>query len=389
MAAFLALRGAPSLHFPDRASRHRTPTLLTLRTPFAARAEEIDLLFYERSKVAEALRDRETRKAVRLQSAHRGRAVRLEVEEWNAMALVIERCTRGHLGRQQARRLRIGRDTRRQRSFFDALATTVQKRFRAYHARKYRHNFYARQAYVASVRPKGPQPRASLPQRPPHPSHRPPPPHMQVLRKGDMVREDLRTRMDEQVRDALATQETQARQRGQESEERPLGGAAARQLSSPAAEQPGLLGQSVLLPPRCWVAPRTQEARGGGGEPLSSPRGGYSGGYSGGYCGGCCGGYRGGAVPQSAHAPQLCHRRCAPHRWRPVRLRRGVQSARLGLMPDALCVPCHPGAWALPSHCRYIAVTVPLRCHPGARARQHSLQAAPPPALHRCLRGHL
>jgi len=149
-----------------------------------ARAEEIDLLFYERSKVAEALRDRETRKAVRLQSAHRGRALRLEVAEWNAMALVIERCTRGHLGRQQARRLRIERDTRRQRSFFDALATTVQKRFRAYHARKYRHNFYARQAYVASV-----------------------------LRKGDMVREDLRSRMDEQVRDALETQETQARER--------------------------------------------------------------------------------------------------------------------------------------------------------------------------------
>ena len=123
--------------------------------------------------MAEALRDRETRKAVRLQSAHRGRALRLEVAEWNAMALVIERCARGHLGRQQARRLRIERDTKRQRSFFDALATTVQKRFRAYHARKYRHNFYARQAYVASV-----------------------------LRKGDMVREDLRSRMDEQVRGA-------------------------------------------------------------------------------------------------------------------------------------------------------------------------------------------
>ena len=105
--------------------------------------------------MAEALRDRETRKAVRLQSAHRGRTLRLEVSHWNAMALTIERCTRGHLGRQQARRLRIARDTRRQRAFFDALATTVQKRFRAYHARKYRHNFYARQAYVASVLRKG------------------------------------------------------------------------------------------------------------------------------------------------------------------------------------------------------------------------------------------
>ena len=134
--------------------------------------------------MAEALRDRETRKAVRLQSAHRGRTLRLEVAHWNAMALTIERCTRGHLGRQQARRLRIARDTRRQRAFFDALATTVQKRFRAYHARKYRHSFYARQAYVASV-----------------------------LRKGDMVRDELKARMEEQVRDRLETQEVQARER--------------------------------------------------------------------------------------------------------------------------------------------------------------------------------
>ena len=162
-----------SAPLPHCASRLSHPDAPHAPNPTAARAEEIDLLFYERCKVAEALRDRETRKAVRLQSAHRGRALRLEVAEWNAMALVIERCARGHLGRQQARRLRIERDTKRQRSFFDALATTVQKRFRAYHARKYRHNFYARQAYVASV-----------------------------LRKGDMVREDLRSRMDEQVRGA-------------------------------------------------------------------------------------------------------------------------------------------------------------------------------------------
>ena len=184
MAAFLALRGAPPLRCLAPPLGNALAHSPLPRFPNAARAVEIDLLFYERSKVAEALRDRETRKAVRLQSAHRGRALRLEVAEWNAMALLIERCTRGHLGRQQARRLRIGRDTKRQRSFFDALATTVQKRFRAYHVRKYRHNFYARKAYVASV-----------------------------LRKGDQVCEDLRTRMDEQVREALETQELQARER--------------------------------------------------------------------------------------------------------------------------------------------------------------------------------
>lgn len=144
----------------------------------------MDALFYERSKVAELLRERETRQAVRLQSVHRGRQVRLMVAEWNALALLIERCARGHLGRQRARRLRIERDTRWQRAIFDAVATTVQKRFRAFHTRKYRHNFYARKAYVASV-----------------------------LRKGDMVRDELKARMEEQVRDRLEKQEVQARER--------------------------------------------------------------------------------------------------------------------------------------------------------------------------------
>lgn len=88
------------------------------------------------------------------------------------------------MGRQRARRLRIERDTRWQRAIFDAVATTVQKRFRAFHTRKYRHNFYARKAYVASV-----------------------------LRKGDMVRDELKARMEEQVRDRLETQEVQARER--------------------------------------------------------------------------------------------------------------------------------------------------------------------------------
>ena len=130
----------------------------------------MDALFYERSKVAELLRERETRQAVRLQSVHRGRQVRLMVAEWNALALLIERCARGHLGRQRARRLRIERDTRWQRAIFDAVATTVQKRFRAFHTRKYRHNFYARKAYVASV-----------------------------LRKGDVVRSDLQQQMEAMV----------------------------------------------------------------------------------------------------------------------------------------------------------------------------------------------
>lgn len=141
-------------------------------------------LFYEKTLLAESLREQETHSAVRIESVHRGRKVRLTIASDSRDALFIERCTRGHLGRQRARRLRIERDTRWQLALFNSMATTVQKRFRAYHTRKYRHNFYARKAYVASV-----------------------------VQRGEAVRYELQRNMDEQVRDRLEQQETQARER--------------------------------------------------------------------------------------------------------------------------------------------------------------------------------
>ena len=78
---------------------------------------------------------------------------------------MVERVSRGHLGRQEMRRKRIARNLLRQRAFFDAYATAIQLRFRGFHSRKFLHNFYARKAYVTAVVQKGEEVRARLQQR--------------------------------------------------------------------------------------------------------------------------------------------------------------------------------------------------------------------------------
>ena len=126
---------------------------------------EVETQFYAQTAAAEAARPAETKACVKLQSTWRGRTTRMLIAYWAEHALVCERVSRGHLGRQVARRHRIARDLLRQRAFFDAFATAIQQRFRGYHSRKYLHNFYARKAYVTAVVQKGDEVRARLQQR--------------------------------------------------------------------------------------------------------------------------------------------------------------------------------------------------------------------------------
>lgn len=128
-------------------------------------AAEVEAAFYEKTAAAEAARERETAASVRLQSAWRARTTRVLIAYWTEHALEVERVTRGHLGRQVTRRLRIERDLLRQRAFFDAYATCIQLRFRGFHSRKFLHNFYARKAYVTAVVQKGDEVRSRLAQK--------------------------------------------------------------------------------------------------------------------------------------------------------------------------------------------------------------------------------
>ena len=83
-----------------------------------AAVDEVTAAFYAKTAAAEAARDAETKACVRLQSAWRGRTTRVLLAFWSLNGLNIERVTRGHLGRQTARRAMIDRDLRRQCAFF-------------------------------------------------------------------------------------------------------------------------------------------------------------------------------------------------------------------------------------------------------------------------------
>jgi len=144
---------------------------------------EVEAAFYAKTAQAEAARLSETAAAVKLQATWRGRTTRILHAYWTEHSLLVERVSRGHLGRQKARRARIERDLLRQRAYFDVFATQIQLRFRGFHSRKYLHNFYARKAYVTAV-----------------------------VQKGDEVRSRLQQRLEEQVAEKTSEQEATGRE---------------------------------------------------------------------------------------------------------------------------------------------------------------------------------
>ena len=136
-----------------------------LKATRASAGSNLESEFYLRTQEAELARPREVAACTRLQAAWRGRTARVRIAFWSYHVLIVERTSRGHLGRQRARRLRLARDTMLQHAFFDAYATTIQLRFRGFHSRKYLHNFYARKAYVDAVVHKGEAVRVQLQQK--------------------------------------------------------------------------------------------------------------------------------------------------------------------------------------------------------------------------------
>lgn len=143
---------------------------------------ELEASFFELVAAAEAARPVESAAATRLQKAWRGRAVRGVLAFHGASALFVGRCVRGYIGRLRASERRRARDLERQRAFFDAFATAIQLRYRGFASRKYKHNFFARKAYVAAV-----------------------------LHKGEAVRRELQGRLEAQVSAKQEEQEATGR----------------------------------------------------------------------------------------------------------------------------------------------------------------------------------
>merc|ERR1712087_484378 len=119
--------------------------------PLRGKAADVEREYFDLSAAADSHREVETAAAVRVHKTWRGRSARKVLSNLLNTVLLLQRAVRGYLGRQKAREVRLKRDLARQRAVFDALAAVIQKRYRAFHSRKYKHNFYARKAYVAAV----------------------------------------------------------------------------------------------------------------------------------------------------------------------------------------------------------------------------------------------
>jgi len=105
----------------------------------------------ELQRIAEVDRDRLTRAAVTIQSIRRGCVKRRQVKKMRAATIVLQRIWRGFISREVATYDSMLRDKKRAQMLWYLAARTIQKTFRAFYSRRYRHSFYERQAYLAAV----------------------------------------------------------------------------------------------------------------------------------------------------------------------------------------------------------------------------------------------
>lgn len=91
------------------------------------------------------------RAAITIQSIRRGIVMRRNIKSWLTSCKTIQRIWRGFLARQYACHVSMLRDKRRAHALWTSMATVIQKTFRAFHSRRYKHSYYERKAYLASV----------------------------------------------------------------------------------------------------------------------------------------------------------------------------------------------------------------------------------------------
>jgi hypothetical protein len=77
-------------------------------------------------------------------------------------ATEIERVHRGHMGRKKSRHQLKKRNESRLLSMFFFFAIQLQRTFRGYYSRKYKHNFYNRKKYLQQLVVKGEEVRGRL-----------------------------------------------------------------------------------------------------------------------------------------------------------------------------------------------------------------------------------
>jgi len=103
------------------------------------------------TRLAEINKDRELRAAITIQSVRRGLCTRRRIRAWLKSCISIQRIWRGFLARQYACHVSMLRDKRRAHALWTRMATVIQKTLRGFYSRRYKHSYYERQAYLASV----------------------------------------------------------------------------------------------------------------------------------------------------------------------------------------------------------------------------------------------
>jgi len=102
-------------------------------------------------RLAEINKDRELRAAITMQSIRRGLVARRRIKAWLTSCISIQRIWRSFLARQYAYHVSMLRDKRRAHMLWTRMATMIQKTFRGFFSRRYKHSYYERKAYLASV----------------------------------------------------------------------------------------------------------------------------------------------------------------------------------------------------------------------------------------------
>jgi hypothetical protein len=111
----------------------------------------VEALFIRGLQEAEEARERETSCSTRIQRHWRGYVVRRNLETLTAQCLLIQRCYRGHVGRERARRRREDLDRDLRERYFARAATDIQRHWRGFHSRKHLLDFRQRRAFLQAV----------------------------------------------------------------------------------------------------------------------------------------------------------------------------------------------------------------------------------------------
>ncbi|CAM6088166.1 unnamed protein product [Calypogeia fissa] len=118
--------------------------------------------YFDVTQDAEEHRVQETDAAVMIQCAWRRKAAWLWLKSMHTQATRIQKCYRGHLHRCYAKEVCRRVDKFLRLIYFGKNAIVIQRHFRGFYSRKYKHNFYKRKAYIERVVKVGTEVRVSL-----------------------------------------------------------------------------------------------------------------------------------------------------------------------------------------------------------------------------------